>query len=465
MTKDFNPDWLDDPGNRFINYPIARKLAPLAAKLPFSPNQISVFHLCVGISASVALLQEQYLGSFLLFQLRGILDCLDGVLARYKKQFSPIGRSVDQFCDAASFAVLAFSCLWILVSTDQHNVAITLPAWFIFVFAYGWFTVFSTGLHDVGRRKIQAVVDGEADNIELQWRTTYLVPNKSFIIGMTQLYDSQTLKRSFPKWYSEMFQRIQDKTWTDEKVLENSKQENIDLQNKWSTGVLKKLSLKTALIGGDNVLSIFNVVLLCAAASQFLSIEWSSRYVVLTAILLGMGYAIVMVVSYLAAFREALGETLAANKEAPLHKVIRLIKTTDLSNEKLARTLAVGIGTAFAPFPGVLTPFVLLVSFLFRVNVPIAYAVNWINNPLTMVPIALLGYHVGGFVLGSTEAGNLAIRAFVENPSLEALNWSAVQSWFVPFFAGSFVLVGAVGAAVYFVTLFILSKRLKGVRA
>lgn len=102
-------DGIVDPPNRYVRYPLSRLLFRVAGFLPFTPNQVTYFHAALGIVTSlmVAFADERWFPlAFLLFEIRAVLDCYDGVLARGKKLFSPWGRTIDELCDAVAFLSL-----------------------------------------------------------------------------------------------------------------------------------------------------------------------------------------------------------------------------------------------------------------------------------------------------------------------------------------------------------------------
>lgn len=74
-----------------------------------------------------------------------------------------------------------------------------------------------------------------------------------------------------------------------------------------------------------------------------------------------------------------------------------------LNRHSVATAMAVGLFVAFIPIP-----FQMVISaffaILFRGNLPIAVALVWITNPLTMLPIAYFAYLLGSWMLGMEPA-------------------------------------------------------------
>lgn len=105
-----------------------------------------------------------------------------------------------------------------------------------------------------------------------------------------------------------------------------------------------------------------------------------------------------------------------------------------LNRNSVAVAMAVGLFVAFIPIP-----FQMVISAVFAVvvrgNLPIAVALVWITNPLTMLPIVYVAYKLGTWMLGMP---------------VQEVSFEMSPSWFIDQFAlvGKPVLVGslAIGA-------------------
>jgi phosphatidylglycerophosphate synthase len=106
---------LDDPFNRFYRYPIARQIVRVLVRTPITPNQVSFVQpflaAAAGYSVTFADHRHLVIGA-LLFELRAILDCVDGTLARAKKQVSPGGHAIDAVADWLATALLYAGIFW-----------------------------------------------------------------------------------------------------------------------------------------------------------------------------------------------------------------------------------------------------------------------------------------------------------------------------------------------------------------
>ncbi len=71
-----------------------------------------------------------------------------------------------------------------------------------------------------------------------------------------------------------------------------------------------------------------------------------------------------------------------------------------LTRRSVGGATAIGLFFVFMQIPGH-TMLAVLSSIWFRVNLPIAAALTWLSNPLTMTPIFYVSYKFGAFLIGS----------------------------------------------------------------
>ncbi|RMH51564.1 MAG: DUF2062 domain-containing protein [Zetaproteobacteria bacterium] len=97
----------------------------------------------------------------------------------------------------------------------------------------------------------------------------------------------------------------------------------------------------------------------------------------------------------------------------------------------VARAFAVGVFCAFIP-----VPFQMVLAaggaILFHCNIPIAVALVWLTNPITMPPVFYFCYRVGAWLLG-LPASELPFEA-----NLDWLVHSMMQAW-QPFLLGCLI--------------------------
>ncbi|MEJ2479840.1 MAG: DUF2062 domain-containing protein [Acidihalobacter sp.] len=122
------------------------------------------------------------------------------------------------------------------------------------------------------------------------------------------------------------------------------------------------------------------------------------------------------------------------------HKSLRFLGTLlhvpnlgHLNRHSVAGGFAVGLFMAFLPMPFQMV-LAAVVAIAVRVNLPIAVALVWLSNPLTMPPIFFFAYKLGSWVLGIPPHH---MPAF--NLSLEWFGGEFLRIW-KPLLTGSLLL-------------------------
>ena len=88
---------LDDPYALYFARPISRRISRRLQGSGVTPNQVSILSLFAGIS-SIVLVKNNLLGALLIY-LSFLLDCVDGELARLKKEFTLSGIWLESVFD------------------------------------------------------------------------------------------------------------------------------------------------------------------------------------------------------------------------------------------------------------------------------------------------------------------------------------------------------------------------------
>lgn len=144
---------------------------------------------------------------------------------------------------------------------------------------------------------------------------------------------------------------------------------------------------------------------------------------------------------------------------------IRRLLAIDDPPERTALAFSIGIFIAFSPFLGLHTILATLIAFAFRFNKIALYSGTFVNNPfLTLVPIILLSYATGAFVLGRPLALPPESMELLKNPHLLAAEWwgkifkeSGGLLW--PYIIGGMMLSVICSLAAYPLTLRFLRAR------
>jgi phosphatidylglycerophosphate synthase len=102
-------DRLEDPVSRVFRYPLARWIVRGLAKTSITPDQVTLVQpLLAAVSAWLITSEERWrlVLAVGIFELRSILDCVDGTLARAKNLVSPWGHALDAIADWLSVSLL-----------------------------------------------------------------------------------------------------------------------------------------------------------------------------------------------------------------------------------------------------------------------------------------------------------------------------------------------------------------------
>jgi phosphatidylglycerophosphate synthase len=93
---------LEDPFNTYYRYPLALALTRWLVRTPVTPNQVSLVQPVFAAAAGYLLTFPSFkyhVAAAVCFEIRSILDCVDGSLARAKKMSSPNGHAIDAMAD------------------------------------------------------------------------------------------------------------------------------------------------------------------------------------------------------------------------------------------------------------------------------------------------------------------------------------------------------------------------------
>lgn len=126
--------------------------------------------------------------------------------------------------------------------------------------------------------------------------------------------------------------------------------------------------------------------------------------------------------------RKALKKTSKSTKLKAIIEKSKIPAEFLSTNRKMtSRGVLIGIFIAFIPMPMQMAA-VLLFMPLLRFNVPIALAMCWLSNPLTMPPMYYMEYLTGAYILGSEVAPvEMTLEWFTEN----------IDDIFIPLYLGT----------------------------
>jgi uncharacterized protein (DUF2062 family) len=133
-----------------------------------------------------------------------------------------------------------------------------------------------------------------------------------------------------------------------------------------------------------------------------------------------------------------------------------LIYTGDMTSAQVARSIAMGVGSAFLPFPGFQTAVFVPYCLIFRLNLVIAYLSSWLNNPFTLGPITALEFWTGAEIMERIQPGWSGLPLSLEE--LARMDGLCVMENLAAFGLGSLVYVILFSLLCYFPAYFIVSS-------
>lgn len=263
---------ITDFPNRFIFYPLARLLLPLAARSGVTPTQITVGHMILAlIGAGMVLFATPwaFYAAYACFFLRAVLDCLDGVLARHKNMTSVTGRIMDEVGDSVAFLALC-ATLGIYISRTQPDFPVVSS---LVLLALG--TVFNAGAWDFYRRKVVSALRTGRDSVinDLVDKHRMLKrPDGGAVLYFGLMIEWFQILVFAPQTIRFILSRIRQDTppenAADETIAEPEAAYILERSTRTS---FKILLLAIAFLCGDNVFFIFVLGLLSGAPSEFIS--------------------------------------------------------------------------------------------------------------------------------------------------------------------------------------------------
>jgi phosphatidylglycerophosphate synthase len=149
------PPYFSNWADTFMPKIANKVLLPIILPLRFiSPNMVTLISFFLYALSSIFLfLQFPYhlLWTTILLPISYILDCLDGQLARTRKQFSPVGDYLDKTLDVLKIYILTLSLGYAVYLQTQSIISIILGFTACFFFNYRYYIKLETVLSSVGK--------------------------------------------------------------------------------------------------------------------------------------------------------------------------------------------------------------------------------------------------------------------------------------------------------------------------
>ena len=211
---------LQDPLTRLYRVRLARSVAQFLTTTSISPNVVTMLHTLVGVIGAVLLYHERYIFAVLCLELRAILDCVDGILARLKNQSTSLGRTLDALGDGIAFNALMIAGTMRIMKDFKsypHPLIVVGVLFFAFI------AVHSGVVYQLMRRKFVSIANKEVDIVEVEWREHYAqskTPKAPWFSHFGFWIDSITIKFVSEEWYQKVLRRRDLKNWEEKAVHE-----------------------------------------------------------------------------------------------------------------------------------------------------------------------------------------------------------------------------------------------------
>ncbi len=122
----------------FFSVFVLRKFSKLftwaAVRLRMTPNQVTLISFAIGLLSAYEFSRGDFWSTFIgavLLQLSIIVDCVDGELARYTRQFSALGAWLDAITDRIKEYLVFFALAY---GAEKNGLNLWIPAIFMMVF-------------------------------------------------------------------------------------------------------------------------------------------------------------------------------------------------------------------------------------------------------------------------------------------------------------------------------------------
>lgn len=130
----------------------------------------------------------------------------------------------------------------------------------------------------------------------------------------------------------------------------------------------------------------------------------------------------------------------------------RMLSMLELDSDPrhVAAGFAIGVFISVSPFIGIQTFIAIVSALVFKLNKLTTITGSLVNTPFTMLPLLMVNYRLGEFVLGQKH----------KEVSFDVLDWEHLHEYTAPLFVGCSI-TGLAAAAVSYVLVYRLAARLQ----
>jgi len=245
-----------DPLNRLYRERLAQSVAQSLKATVLTPNVVTILHTFIGVVGAYLIYREQYIFAVLCLELRAILDCVDGILARLKNQSTAMGRAMDTIGDGIAFNALMIAGAVRLLN-DFRNYP--KPLIVVGVLSFAFVAVHSGVVYHLMRRKLMSIAHKEVDAVEVEWREHYEQTkgnNPPVLARFGFWVDSMTIKFVSEEWYLKVLKRRDLSNWK-EKAIQEAEMMH-ELACKTRRKEFHRAVYATSFVSDDNVFSLMS---------------------------------------------------------------------------------------------------------------------------------------------------------------------------------------------------------------
>ena len=281
-----------DPLNRLYRHRIAKKIAMALRDTPITANQVTLAHTCVGVSTASMVFFKHYVLAVLFLELRTILDCTDGILARLKGSATPFGRTLDTIGDGVTFnALMIAGALRIILDFPGYRPSLILIA----VFFFAMIAAHCGSVYMLMKRKLGSIILEQIDTVEREWReqaAKVYGETSSWISRFGYWLDTFTIRFVSEEWYEKIKKRRKAEDW-EARALSDATTMN-ELARKTRKTEFDHAVRFTAFVSDDNIFAVMSLSFLLTEA--FPLTIFPHVHPVLIAFSAGFAYAILSLI-------------------------------------------------------------------------------------------------------------------------------------------------------------------------
>jgi phosphatidylglycerophosphate synthase len=253
-----------DPINRLYRHRLAKRIAHFLRKTPVNANHVTVAHTLVGILAAFLIYRSEYLFAVLLFEVRTVLDTVDGILARLKNQASPFGRTLDTIGDGITFnSLMLAGALRMIGDFPSYRPSLILIAVFLFALT----AAHCGSVYQLMKRKLGSIIMEQVDSVEREWREQgEKIQNDpgAWMARFGFWMDTLTIRFVSEEWYEKIARRRTAGDW-ESRALQDASTMN-ELARRTRRREFRNAVRYTAFVSDDNIFAVMSLCFLVLEA-------------------------------------------------------------------------------------------------------------------------------------------------------------------------------------------------------